>query len=196
MPSFSVPVEHIKAALAIAPDSDVRYYMNGVCFDFDGKRVLTVATDGHRLIVARWYHEDAAVSARAEYIIPRGDLEDAIRKVKGYTHVNIEVDGASVKIYTTARTVLSSLVDAKYPDWRRVVPKETSGTPAQYAPDYIFDFHRVSRLFSKRGMIYVSYNGLSPAIITFPDTADVVGVLMPYRLDENEAAITMLREVA
>lgn len=198
MISFSVPVQNIAAALIVAPKDDIRHYLVGVCFDVRGDRVLTVATDGHRILLARGGEVTVpdAEEKRNEFIVPRDALEDVIRKVKGGTSVFVQIDGDSVKLVSTARTITSALTDARFPDWRSVVPKETDGTPAQYSPIYISEFHRISKIFGRNGMINVSYNGLSAALITFPDTSEVIGVLMPYRSGENAAAIEMLREVA
>ena len=198
MLSFSVPVENIAAALIVAPKSDIRYYLNGVCFDVKAERIVTVATDGHRLLIARGGEVTVpdADEKRHEFTIPRDALEDVTRKVKGGTVIYVQVDGEKIKLTSTARTIESALVDARFPDWRRIMPKKTDGVPAQYSPLYIADFQRVSKLFCRDGMIHVGYNGLSPAVVTFPGTTSVVGVLMPYRIDENEAALEMLREVA
>jgi DNA polymerase-3 subunit beta len=198
MLAFSVPVENMSAALIIAAKDDIRHYLVGVCFEVKGDRILTVATDGHRMLIARGGEVTMpdAEEKRNEFIVPRDALEDAIRKVKGGTVVYIQIDGQSIKLTSGARTLTSTLTESRFPEWRRVTPTKTNGTPAQYKPAYLYDFHRVGKIFSREGAVHVSYNGLDAALITFPGTAEVVGVLMPYKMGENEEAIAMLREVA
>jgi DNA polymerase-3 subunit beta len=47
---------------------DIRYYLNGLLLVVDGKNVIAVATDGHRLAFAR---SKSNRNLRQEVIIPR-----------------------------------------------------------------------------------------------------------------------------
>jgi DNA polymerase-3 subunit beta len=97
---------------------DVRYYLNGMLFELKSGRLRAVATDGHRLDVPV---EEASV------ILPRkgvmelsrilGDSGEVARLTIGRNHVRIVVG---------AITFTSKLVDGKFPEYDRVIPKEGS----------------------------------------------------------------------
>lgn len=104
---------------------DVRYYLNGMLFELKPGRLRAVATDGHRLALC-----DAELDAPVEevsVILPRkgvmelsrilGDSGEAARLTIGRNHVRIVVG---------AITFTSKLVDGKFPEYDRVIPKEGS----------------------------------------------------------------------
>lgn len=121
-----------------------------------------------------------------EYIIPREALEAVKpRKVGRATlPITIEIDVArrlENKI-TGATSAITPLIDGKYPDWRRVIPKSVSGEAAQIQAEYIGDFGRVAELLgTKYPMIH--HNGSSGGAIV-NNLGAALGVVMPMRLDE------------
>src|ERR1700741_2152033 len=55
---------------------DVRYYLNGLLLETDGKSLRAVATDGHRLAIAEMELKDHGKSTQHQVIVPRkGVLE-------------------------------------------------------------------------------------------------------------------------
>lgn len=101
---------------------DVRYYLNGMLFELKPGRLRAVATDGHRLALC-----DAELDMpveEASVILPRkgvmelsrilGDAGENARLTVGRNHVRIVVG---------AITFTSKLVDGKFPDYERVVPR-------------------------------------------------------------------------
>ncbi len=106
---------------------DVRYYLNGMLFELKPGRLRAVATDGHRLALC-----DAELDVpveEASVILPRkgvmelsrilGDAGENARLTVGRNHVRIVVG---------AITFTSKLVDGKFPEYDRVIPKEGSRT--------------------------------------------------------------------
>ena len=106
---------------------DVRYYLNGMLFELKPGRLRAVATDGHRLALC-----DAELDMpveEASVILPRkgvmelsrilGDAGENARLTVGRNHVRIVVG---------AITFTSKLVDGKFPEYDRVIPKEGSRT--------------------------------------------------------------------
>ena len=111
-----------KAQFSMA-HQDVRYYLNGMLLEVDGKHVRSVATDGHRLAMAE--HEIATdVDSVIQVIVPRkgineigrmvSDVDDDVSIAIGQGHVEFSVDGARL---------ISKLIDGRFPDYRRVVPQ-------------------------------------------------------------------------
>ena len=105
---------------------DVRYYLNGLLLEVSPRNVKAVATDGHRLAVARF---DAATGLEDEksIIVPRKGVlelarllttEDAELKVRvGTNAVQLEIDNVRFT---------SKLIDGKFPDYGRVIPEAES----------------------------------------------------------------------
>lgn len=101
---------------------DVRYYLNGMLFELSQGRFRVVATDGHRLALCD--AEVPELKDEAQVIVPRkgvtelarllGDMEDNISVTVGGNHIRVLASGVSFT---------SKLVDGKFPDYDRVVPK-------------------------------------------------------------------------
>ena len=127
--SFSVsPVELKRAiedtAFAMA-QQDVRYYLNGMLWEvFDGG-MRVVATDGHRLALSDLYSEAVKVDQTQQMILPRkGVLELARLLVSGEdTSVEVVFGSNHVQVKTESFVFTSKLIDGKFPDYKRVLPK-------------------------------------------------------------------------
>lgn len=187
---MKITISHdtIKALLLIAPKSDIRYYLNGVCADVRDGQVTLVATDGHRMLAVPVAADNVENASDGQYIIPR-DVLDAVKPVKisrGDTlPIAIEIVDARITI-TGATTATSLTRDGRFPDWRRVMPASASNEPAQFNSEYIAAFGKIGELFgakTKTGVTAViHHNGLGAALVTFP-ISDALGVIMPYRVD-------------
>lgn len=195
---MKITIEHnvIKSLLLIAGKGDIRYYLNSVCVDARANGdVVLVATDGHRLLAYPVAVDDIESLAPGEYVIPREALA-AVKPAKGgKKSFPITITTTPEKSVTIigATTLTTPLVDGKFPDWRRVMPKSVSGEPAQYDAEYVGDFGKVCLLLgSKFAAPRINHNGAGAAAITNLDPAGrILGVLMPQR-DEGEAAFTGL----
>ena len=73
-PAFSVPQKTLKALLGQVSFAmavhDIRYYLNGILFVAEGKKLSLVSTDGHRLAFAS-ATLDVDVPVKQEVILPR-----------------------------------------------------------------------------------------------------------------------------
>ena len=101
---------------------DVRYYLNGLLLDIGEGLLRAVATDGHRLAIAeiRVQTGDAA----RQVIVPRKGISELLRLLgNGDEEVIIEVGSNAIQIALPEVRLTSKLIDGKFPDYRRVVPK-------------------------------------------------------------------------
>ena len=111
-----------KSQFAMA-QQDVRYYLNGLYFEIDGTHLRTVATDGHRLAMSQFQLQD---SFDIGVIIPRkGVLELGRLVANRSSDVSIVVGNNHIKAVLSNVTLISKLVDGKYPDYQKVIPKNT-----------------------------------------------------------------------
>jgi DNA polymerase-3 subunit beta len=101
---------------------DVRYYLNGLLLDIGEGLLRAVATDGHRLAIAE-IPVDTGDSAR-QVIVPRKGISELLRLLgSGDEEVAIDVGSNGIQITLPEVRLTSKLIDGKFPDYRRVVPK-------------------------------------------------------------------------
>lgn len=184
----------LKAALTHASKNDCRYYLEGVHIDRATGHV--VATDGHRMFVARLAKD--TWSSGASFTIPRKMLETAI-KMSGKCDVitvtfeqterpDPERDGVTIVSAPVISVdgITGAPIDGKYPDWRRVAPATVSGEPSTYNPEYLLAAHKALDMACGRGgqpyCNEMSTNGNAPGVLTCAD-GDAAVVIMPMRVD-------------
>lgn len=129
-PMFSVPQKTLKAlinqvhfAMAV---HDIRYYLNGILFVAEGKSLTLVATDGHRLALAQ-ATLDVEIP-KQEVILPRKtvlELQRLLRDDKDSENTPIEMRfaGNQAKFSFSGMEFVTKLVEGKFPDYNRVIPK-------------------------------------------------------------------------
>jgi len=102
---------------------DVRYYLNGMLFEVSPNYLRVVASDGHRLAMDT---EDMNTQADKELqvIVPRkGILELARLLAEGSDDVLVAIGANHIRATTANFTFTSKLVDGKFPDLERILPK-------------------------------------------------------------------------
>ncbi|MGH1361295.1 MAG: DNA polymerase III subunit beta [Burkholderiaceae bacterium] len=101
---------------------DIRYYLNGLLFITEGDTVRVVATDGHRLALCETTIEGANLS-RQDVIIPRKTVLE-LQRLLGDNDDEVAIDIANnqIRFEFGQVTMLSKLVEGKFPDYQRVVP--------------------------------------------------------------------------
>ena len=104
---------------------DVRYYLNGMLFEVTPNSLRTVSTDGHRLATC-----NVAISGpdtAQQIILPRkGVLELAKLLTDPESSVSLSLSTNHLRARTDNFTFTSKLVDGKFPDYNRVIPKNGS----------------------------------------------------------------------
>lgn len=126
--NFNMPQKTLKklvdaTSFAMA-QQDVRYYLNGMLLELSQNRVRTVATDGHRLAMSSQGVDDLGVEERRQVIVPRkGILELNRLMADSDDSVEISLGTNHLRARTAAFTFSSKLVDGKFPDYERVVPR-------------------------------------------------------------------------
>ncbi len=101
---------------------DIRYYLNGLLLVVDGKNVIAVATDGHRLAFSQIVTDQEF--ARQEVIIPRKTIMELQRLLEDNDDpVSIAIATNQVKFNFSDIELISKLVEGKFPDYTRVIPK-------------------------------------------------------------------------
>ena len=102
---------------------DVRYYLNGMYFELRAGRLRSVATDGHRLAICT-FPGTLKDLADTQVILPRkGVLELSRLLLEEDADVSIVIGSNHVRATTEDFTFTSKLVDGKFPEYERVLPR-------------------------------------------------------------------------
>lgn len=111
-----------KTSFAMA-QQDVRFYLNGMLLEVSRNQLRAVATDGHRLALGnREILFDADTTTQA--IVPRKGITELGRLFsEDDKDVVISISGNHLRAETEDFRFTSKLIDAKYPDYERVLPK-------------------------------------------------------------------------
>lgn len=102
---------------------DVRYYLNGMLLEINAGQLRAVATDGHRMAMCT---VDANIDYQEKYqlIVPRkGILELARLLAEADDLINVVLGSHHIRATTGDFTFTSKLVDGKFPDYERVLPR-------------------------------------------------------------------------
>lgn len=102
---------------------DVRYYLNGMLWELKDQQLKVVATDGHRLALCT-LPEKVDVNGDIQVILPRkGVLEMARLLLEDEEDIAVVIGSNHIRATTDDFTFTSKLVDGKFPDYQRVLPR-------------------------------------------------------------------------
>jgi DNA polymerase-3 subunit beta len=100
---------------------DVRYYLNGLLLETDGKSLRAVATDGHRLAIAEMTLE-GKVKATHQVIVPRKGVLELQRILGTEGTIELAVGTNHVRAQIGDIRFTSKLIDGRFPEYGRVIP--------------------------------------------------------------------------
>lgn len=113
-------IERTSFAMA---QQDVRYYLNGLLLEAQEGKLRAVATDGHRLALCS-VPAQIMESVQHQVIVPRkGVLELARLMTDDSAQVTVVFGSNYIRATTDEFTFISKLVDGKFPDYERVLPR-------------------------------------------------------------------------
>ena len=109
--------------------NDARYFLNGVKMEFNNeeKSLKTIATDGHRLAYRSIKVEKEFESLGI--ILPStaiSKLKSLLKAEKDDVELTIGRGGNNIHFKFTDYSLYSKLVDGRFPDYRRVIPRVTN----------------------------------------------------------------------
>lgn len=122
-----------KTAFAMAVQ-DVRFYLTGTLLEIEQNRLRAITTDGHRLALCETDAQSTAEQA-VQAIVPRkavgelqrlltvDDLPLTVLIGRELLNVTIELPARSEKDAAIVIRFTTKLIDGKFPDYRRVVPR-------------------------------------------------------------------------
>lgn len=188
-----INIKALRAVSRFSGKQDIRYYLNGVYVQASPVETRLTATNGHALALYSGVQSDENTNGGyADVIIPL-DAVSAILKVKPYNKnmetVTLSNDNGQWKIEFCGNSVTFFPVDAKFPDYMRVIPREVSGEVAQYQVDILARCQDAACDFrgKKAPFISVKHNGNGAGLVDCGVERFVV-VVMPWN-DKNAAPV-------
>ncbi|MYL23684.1 DNA polymerase III subunit beta [Halomonas alkaliantarctica] len=124
---LSVPrgtLKHLIESTSFAmAQQDVRYYLNGLLLEIQSNLLRAVATDGHRLSMCSRSVE-VSVEQPHKLIVPRKGILELARLLDDSDEpVSLTLGSTHIRAHTGDFTFTSKLIDGKFPDYERVVPR-------------------------------------------------------------------------
>jgi DNA polymerase III sliding clamp (beta) subunit (PCNA family) len=182
----SINLNTLKSVAYAVSKEETRYYLQGVHLEAGKDGFTMVATDGHKLLCAfQTYGEHMPQDHMASFIIPASLIAKLKVKRNADAWAELTVNGLDLSFEYRGETFGGKAIDATFPDWRRVVPKETSGELAQFNPDILATIQAAACVFfdAKDKLVNVQHNGGEPALVKFgyADDKRFFGVAMPFR---------------
>jgi len=169
----------LESALIFSAKSDVRYYLNGVCFKPGG---VFTSTDGHRLFYGQHVNDNDQEVIVSNVKSPTKKYEEAVFDTEtGIVDFN---DAFGIKV----GVAIFSVVDGKFPDVERLIPKSFQAVDSiGFNAGYLASIEKAAKLFNNRWeSVKIQFSGASSsALCELKTPAGEVGkiVIMPMRLD-------------
>lgn len=112
------------AAASMAQD-DARTFLNGVLLEVDAQEMRFVATNGHRLSkISLPYTRINFAEEEYQGILPRKAVLELLKILPGSGEVSLSFSSTSFVLKHGDQEFTTKLVDAKYADYRRVIPTD------------------------------------------------------------------------
>jgi DNA polymerase-3 subunit beta len=129
--------------------NETRYNINGMLlnFDKDNGKIFAVSTHVHAL--AHAFVESKGISQNQKVTIPRKmvlELQKILRSEKGIA--TIDVSNSKVTFNFTNSSLTTKLIDAEFPDYNRVIPKDYIDYFSVNTKNFFNAIDRVSSIYS------------------------------------------------
>lgn len=163
----------IKAATYFAAKKGIRSYLNGVWIESkDGLKTHVLATDGSRMFA----HTVEGTGQPLKLRLSGATLAAVVAAPSFEITADLKVllpNGAILPFDTDPGT---------YPDWRRVVPRETSGLPVAYPLSQLADLEKAFKVLKVKPERYrMAFNGQSPGVVTHQDLPELLIVQTAFK---------------
>ena len=150
-----------KVSFAMSTD-ETRYHLNGIYLEKSGAETIFVATDGHRLALARCALNLPDLG-ETSIIIPRKGVVELRKVVAAQKAFEISLGKRHIFVKTEKQTLFIRLIDGDFPNYNRVIPAECKNQVAIPRAPLIGALRRVSLLsdeYSKGVKLYFCQNAL------------------------------------
>lgn len=153
---FSLSQEKLRQMIqrtAFAASRDETHQnLNGSYLEIEGKEAKLVATDGRRLSFVHISLDSSDISS-GEAIIPLRALQQLLRILNGDKEVKVGISERQIFFQMDHILFISQLIDAKFPDYRKVIPTEFTIAVLVNRDDLLRSVRRVSLLTDEKSRL-------------------------------------------
>lgn len=135
-----------KAIIAVSND-DLRPAMSGVLFELNKNNITFVATDAHRLV--RCIKTDVKCPKEDKFIVPKKALAQLKNNLNTSTEVSVSYNENHLFVKGEGISLSCRLIDAKFPDYKVVIPADNPYRLTVNRADFISALKRVSVFANK-----------------------------------------------
>lgn len=106
---------------------ELRPATTGVLFQFKENELIAVATDGYRLVkITRKGLDKAKTNSSDGVIVPAKTLQIIAKSIEDEDTCSISINEKHIQFSTESLTIISRLIDEKYPNYESVIPYENN----------------------------------------------------------------------
>lgn len=109
-----------------ASTEEIRYFLNGLYFNCLSDRTEVVATDGHRLALARCEPLNSPEDVNG-FIVPLKAVKEITRTFANSPEVNISIFENQILFADENATLTTRLVEGEYPKYEKIIPESLDG---------------------------------------------------------------------
>lgn len=128
-----------------ASTEEVRYFLNGLYFNFLEDKTEVVATDGKRLALAHCEPLKSPGEANG-FIVPLKAVREIERTFAESGEVDISISENQILFTDGTATLTTRLVDGQYPDYQKIIPEDSEGRTVLVKEDILRATRRVAVL--------------------------------------------------
>lgn len=126
--TWKVPARIFKQALTrtsfAMAQQDVRFYLNGLLLVSTDDKMMTVATDGHRLAKTEIQLTSKSTDTDIQAIVPRKAITELNRMIDDADEeINVSFNANHMRVELDNVIFTSKLIDGRFPDYEKVIPK-------------------------------------------------------------------------
>ena len=117
--------EMLKKVSYAASQDDTRRTLKGVLMSFKDLKLTMVATDGRRMALIE-NEMEFPKDAEADIVLPAKAVVELQRLLNGESNLHITVNKTQICFSVDNLMIYSKLIDDVYPNYKQVIPKETT----------------------------------------------------------------------
>lgn len=144
--------ETVQRTIFAASRDETHQNLNGAYLEVEGKDARLVATDGRRLSFVHTPLASSDISS-AEAIIPLKALQQLVRVLSEDKEVKVGISERQIFFKMDDILLVSQLIDAKFPDYRKVIPTEFRIAILADRDDLLRSIRRVSLLTDEKSRL-------------------------------------------
>jgi DNA polymerase III subunit beta len=143
---FKRLLKQVEFAMA---QQDIRYYLNGLLLEVNENKLNLVGTDGHRLSFTSATLDQNY--EKTDVILPRKTVIELIKLLEDSDEeVTIEIANGQVNFAFGEISLISKVIDGKFPDYHRVIPTAHTNTFTANRVEILTAMQRASILSNEK----------------------------------------------